>query len=1811
MPTAVSDEVLPSEMLPSDMTSDEKLPSDGGFDLSHVKVGQLVNQPSAFSSGSIMPGPEDTGLIRAVGAPIQREVSQAWETLNKPINEFFPETPQQRFQRNMREISLAQQVSPQADVGPNAAPINPAVAGTLSGVGSLAKGFTSPIGLATLGIASLPSVAQRAVSLAFAAQMASQTPEIAHQLGTEFGKPENERDNAKIANLLTQAGGTAFMTSAAGLHGITGGFQAPAEEVVQPALQEAPPANEIATPADLKGMQANVLPSEAKTPAETSSASVPTAGEQAKANLPPAAQTIPEVAQPVNAPVVRTPDGQIDQVATAIARMTQKPTVADVAAANPDKPVTMGDLAQLAQELKQSMTFNPENRPMGEKPILAPTAPETSANIEPGEQASASLPEKADALNRVLYTLASTGDYADEVGLTLDNYVENGTFTPIEARAIEAKIKSGQIKSELSPDEFREFIKNPMAWKSEPEATLEVSPKTEVARPGDASEETRAEQPSQTGNPVGGQPTEPTVHTESTPVKVGEGEPSTETVIQNAKYSIAKLPEKRSKLLQNAMGEGTPRLPGFDRIQKQLDYEDANALNMTEDEWRNKITFQTPNTNLRWGHPEERPVTRQEAKYINLMREKVLQNNVWRDYPMEWPELQPGDLPTQDQAEQFGAGNWHKYRMADYDILRKQSEAQIQKPKAVPEKPTEQFQASAHDDLFSQKAAALADKLEVLKTGVAKGGQLHAFGVAADLWDRAVEAAQKAIRAGGSVADAIEAAIQHIRDNFNGKFQEKEARAELQKQLGNETAAPKRGVEQVKSEFAKAQSDLERKTSELTDTTKGTQFDRQQAANKAAAKYRILRDELKEHPDYVAEQLGKQHAAISEANELLKPLGKSINPEEMPDQAELRQKLSPDQFKRYQELASQISEATTEIQKMAPALVSRVMNEMQADGRLPKGKQIIPEAGRTLDKLSQFLRNNDFDSPKKTFAERLALGQRFADTVSKLKDAVTKSIVKAQAGWRAMVDALKNPPKENDYKNVKRQWVGYDQRTGVENYQLAKDLNRRVPNLDRQKAISLWMDADGDEGTLRYQRDSVPEAYRKPFELALKLTDGEKRLALEIKDNWAQKAEDAMNAGLMNRARENYGVPQRWEKPPERGANPEGEPNKGSAGNPGAVLDTRDPFFSFQRKTPTYFDGIMAGGKPENLAIGHLVTVYDEAFHKALGSRGFISALQEAKAADGLPITKVSGKAYPVTNAEGKATLVNPKPGGPDMSTADGRPYRSVDHPAMKDWKFVSKDTNGNPIMLKGDMLVHPDHFDDVKNELETPRWMRRLMPGETRNMLESTGYYTLKAGSFLKASKFIGPFHNVTEASHATSHGFGGMLADVVHGDIGEAVKNRGTLSPSVRGFAIDLKDPKQALLGRNMVLGFGRAREMFEDGLSTQGGIWAHTPGLGDAVVKLNNFTFNEYIPRLKMKVGLAVLDRNMKRYGKELNPEQIAELTGRQMDAAFGGQNWRMMGANKNLLGVMRLAMVAPDFLISRSKVVGQAFTKYGAEQRYFLVAQAAGVYALSRVLNAVFSDNHDPHFEPKNWDSVVIGKRAYHARFIVSDAAALARDMLGLGYGQGVPFISGRLGYLPKTAIEAVTGKDLFTGQSKQLPIQASGAFKALETVAVDTAQWMTPMGVDGFLPGANARGQTGLGQVAASLVGVSSRKNDTAGDIYGLAARFNRNSSDPAAQRFQAERDNSQGAQSDYRTLDNLLDAGKLAEAKKAYDDLIASRHSQQAILSRYNRPEYFTGNRKRETEFQASLTPQQKALYQQAIQERQARAQALRQALAR
>lgn len=128
-----------------------------------------------------------------------------WEGINTPMVDLLPTLSPESQQAIREQGSTKDKI----------------VAGTWQGVAGLANYFTSPLGIATLGMGALPRAAQKIVSLAFAAQMTKHTPELARQLGAATAGPMETWDPQTVAQLTTEAAGTTAFTAMAGKHGLT------------------------------------------------------------------------------------------------------------------------------------------------------------------------------------------------------------------------------------------------------------------------------------------------------------------------------------------------------------------------------------------------------------------------------------------------------------------------------------------------------------------------------------------------------------------------------------------------------------------------------------------------------------------------------------------------------------------------------------------------------------------------------------------------------------------------------------------------------------------------------------------------------------------------------------------------------------------------------------------------------------------------------------------------------------------------------------------------------------------------------------------------------------------------------------------------------------------------------------------------------------------------------------------------------------------------------------------------------------------------------------------------------------------------------------------------------------------------------------------------------------------------------------------------------------------------------------------------------------------------------------------------------
>lgn len=143
-----------------------------------------------------------------------------WETANTPLIKTFTGKGSAESLEGLGEMAATgstltpEQRAAQSAQDPKSVK---AITGGAEGAADLADSFTSPIGIATLGIGGLPRAAQRVVSGLFATQMVSQIPGQAK----EFKKATDEGDVGKASRLGVGILGGAAFTALGAKHALT------------------------------------------------------------------------------------------------------------------------------------------------------------------------------------------------------------------------------------------------------------------------------------------------------------------------------------------------------------------------------------------------------------------------------------------------------------------------------------------------------------------------------------------------------------------------------------------------------------------------------------------------------------------------------------------------------------------------------------------------------------------------------------------------------------------------------------------------------------------------------------------------------------------------------------------------------------------------------------------------------------------------------------------------------------------------------------------------------------------------------------------------------------------------------------------------------------------------------------------------------------------------------------------------------------------------------------------------------------------------------------------------------------------------------------------------------------------------------------------------------------------------------------------------------------------------------------------------------------------------------------------------------
>lgn len=662
----------------------------------------------------------------------------------------------------------------------------------------------------------------------------------------------------------------------------------------------------------------------------------------------------------------------------------------------------------------------------------------------------------------------------------------------------------------------------------------------------------------------------------------------------------------------------------------------------------------------------------------------------------------------------------------------------------------------------------------------------------------------------------------------------------------------------------------------------------------------------------------------------------------------------------------------------------------------------IREGGSDIVELGDAIRRNA--SPDTPVTERLKVADQVSSAASQGADAVTSGFTKLKATGQALWDAYSRPEEWTDFDDARGKWDGAIQKASYDAMQFAKDIKEGLPDKVRREAITNYIQAAGDENLLRQRAAQSDSKLASGYEAAANLTPEEKLAAQNVSNYFDSKLQQAKDSGMLSQGIENY-VNQIWDR-----SNPVGDKLRADVDY--GKLAT-NPALLKKRIFDSYFEGEQAGFTPKNKDIGFLITAYDQAFNKAVASRAFIKSMIDGEATDGRPLLVANAdRASTIVNPEGniEAYLIRPKFIGEEYAD-----YRPIDHPALRQWRWIGKDADGNPIFHNGDLWVHPEAFKPLKANLGTSalrQWTVKL--GDTE--------YRPIAGLMEKSQKIKGSilgysfFHQVQESVHAVGH----------------------WVNPFHVRDTIDLEDPTQMkLLEHGLQISNARAQEEFMDGHAQA---YAYRiPIVGRMAQGYSDWLFHDFIPNLKMKTALDILERNTRRYGNKLSEDQLLALSARQANAAYGELNYNTLGRSKTMQDAFRLMGLAPDFLEARGRFVAQGMRPYGREQLIALARLTGILYGTARVGNALLN-NGSTH--PEKPFAVTYGGKDYFLRSVPGDIEHLISDPRNFVWNRLNPITT-------KPAVEALTGRDEW-GRVQHLSDLLNGTLKGWTPILIQKA-----------------------------------------------------------------------------------------------------------------------------------------------------------------
>jgi len=800
--------------------------------------------------------------------------------------------------------------------------------------------------------------------------------------------------------------------------------------------------------------------------------------------------------------------------------------------------------------------------------------------------------------------------------------------------------------------------------------------------------------------------------------------------------------------------------------------------------------------------------------------------------------------------------------------------------------------------------------------------------------------------------------------------------------------------------------------------------------------------------------------------------------------------------------------------------------------------------------------------------------EKIAETWAGKGDLVTKAIAKTRVGWTLAKQVGRGIRKASDIDSHLGEYDYAIQSSTAFSKQAGKAIERQMRDVTDREAAGILIDsariATRDPARLATNPDTpatpaevrqvikdaldilpkdTPRNVRRAMERALDPSLELRQFAEGLKQYFGIRAEDAIDADLFEAGLKDY-YTHVWGK----------EDNMPSSLRNAVASGRVNTYFQFsrQRKIPSLIEGILEGKKPI-LDPAKVVPFYNFAMDRAIASRSFVKALSDLKASDGRPAVDVRGGAVvldPLDATANPSVLIKPK--GTAQLTHD---YRTINHPAMQKWKWLTKTPEGREVLMRGDLVVHPEFHTQLKRFMD-----RDVLTASKPTQVALAISGTAKG---LKLGLIPTTFHIAHVGAHAAFH-----------------------WTNPFRWAPIDFEAPltRFAIEKGHLKLAPSPAElSMMQEGLGSSGLI-RKIPYLGEWSGAISDWMFHQYIPRLKLNTFENAMNRPV--FGARskfmstgralkagrLTESDVAARIGDSVNNAFGELNHLFLGKvgrDPRFQRFLQLAFLAPDFGEARGRFVLKAASRYGSEERLALITMGVGLYYSARLANYLSHGNPEKDdwrhaFEVKVKDEN--GKWHWVGmRSVVGDIShAIDRP------GQ---FLYTRLNPLTsRPTTDFLYGREERTGRKlsfQERVERAAGAF--------------VPIGLGG-LTEPDRTAMESLGQ----SMGLANRRDMAVSDVQRKAHDWLHSiGHDPVSEIIPTD-------EPSYMKLRTALNIGKTAAAKTMLENLLKTRSHKEVEKAMVNYLEHpYTGSKELEKQWATTFTKKDAQQYLDAQKEKQ------------